>query len=69
MNRMKQTVRLTSATLIIITGGDNMTWSTKPGGEEQYLCTAAGNGSTAYLKLICQEFIRKAVGNDEKVLR
>ena len=49
MNRMKQTVRLTSATLIIITGGDNMTWSTKPGGEEQYLCTAAGNGSRQHI--------------------
>ena len=47
--------------------GDNMTWSTKPGGEEQYLCTAAGNGSDSILEIDLSEFIRKAVGNDEKV--
>ena len=47
---------------------DNMTWSGRPMGEEQYLCTAGGAGRDSILEIDLSEFVSSTAGFDDKVI-
>ncbi|HIV85792.1 MAG TPA: DNRLRE domain-containing protein [Candidatus Monoglobus merdigallinarum] len=47
---------------------DGMTWSSKPMGDEQYLCTASGALSNNILEIDLSEFIRSLAGYDGRVI-
>lgn len=44
---------------------ENMTWSNKPRGEEQYICTASGAASGSVLEVDITEFIKQAISLDD----
>lgn len=48
--------------------GDNMTWSSKPMGDEQYLCTSSGADANQILEIDLSDFIRKSVAMDKDVI-
>ncbi|MCI5893115.1 MAG: DNRLRE domain-containing protein [Clostridiales bacterium] len=47
---------------------ENMNWSGKPNGEEQYLCTASSKESNSVLDIDITEFMKKAVSLDDRVI-
>lgn len=47
---------------------ENMNWSGKPSGEEQYLCTAYSKESGSVLEIDITEFMKKAVGFDDRII-
>lgn len=47
---------------------DSMTWSSKPTGEEQYLCTASGADGGSVLEIDLTEFIKRTAGYDDKII-
>ena len=47
---------------------ENMNWSSKPRGEEQYICTAGSDKSNSILEIDITEFLKKAVSFDDRVI-
>ncbi len=47
---------------------DNMTWASKPMGEETYLCTASGGEANTILEIDLSEFVRNAVAYEDEVI-
>ncbi len=47
---------------------ENMSWSGKPRGEEQYLCTAVSKEPGSVLEIDITEFMKKAVSFDNRII-
>lgn len=47
---------------------DDMTWNSKPAGEEQYLCTASGAAGGSALEIDLTEFVRGTAGDEDKII-
>ncbi len=47
---------------------DGMTWSERPMGEEQYLCTAGGVGRDGILEIDLSEFLGETAGFEDKII-
>lgn len=47
---------------------ENISWSTKPNGEEQFICIASTSGKDKILEIDITEFIKKASGFDDRII-
>lgn len=47
---------------------ESMSWSSKPSGEEQYICTASAAGDNSILQIDITEFIKKASEFDDRTI-
>lgn len=47
---------------------ENISWSMKPSGEEQFICIASAAGKNRVLEIDITEFIKKASGFDDRII-